>query len=382
MLGTLERASAIVVEVEPAAPTCFVIIPFDEYYDTIYDAITRAATNVNLLCLRTKDKPGLDFTVDIDKMLRYAALVVAVCVRRPEDKYFNPNVMYELGKAHALGKPTIIVASENPRFPDTNISPSDIAEKHFVKFALADDSKGYSRDHINSFRIEIENRMRALRERANTDLVDLDWSPDIHVVHPRYKMCLKQEFFTCFTRIVGFGERLHHIFLPVDNVLSHLERLVAEISQAFPDTHQLYIEDFINAWNEKNQLFSRANQYISSTLDTAFFSHESHSAVHNRRGVVQEAFSDLTTIAQESEAVKRCVSSGFQLFGYINDDIKKYKTIYRDLLATKNDSFDVALRDRNKAGLIWEKISDLSRITTTLVSRSHGLVSTMIDPFI
>ena len=47
----------------------------------------------------------------------------------------NPNVYYELGIAHAIGKPTILIS--NVDFPDTNIEDDigfDIRQKQIVLY--------------------------------------------------------------------------------------------------------------------------------------------------------------------------------------------------------------------------------------------------------
>lgn len=370
------RSSAIVIEVTPTPQTCFVIIPFDGY-DDIYDAIARAASNVRLQASRTIDRPALSFIRDIDDMLRASRIVVAVCVRRPEETFFNANVMYELGKAHALGKPTIIIASEKPAFPFSAV-PSDLADKHFINFDLSENGKGSLRNRMGRLALEIENRMRAVIQRTENSLVDPDWAPDIHVVHPRYKMCVRQEFFSSFTTIIGFSEHVHHDFLPIDNVLSELERLVVEISRSFPTPNENYINTFLTTWGAKKLEFMRANKYDPDEP----VSYTSEIALHDRSSIVKKAFDNLRQMAQGNEDVQRWFAKAFDLFGYIEGDLQNYKLGYRELLQSQNNGFDHALCERRAASEVWRRLSDLSRITTILVFQSHDLLSNMLEPYI
>jgi hypothetical protein len=92
---------------------CFVIMPFggwpDDYYDSIYSP---AITSMNLEPHRADDlfRPST-ITNDIWSYTKSAKLLLADLTGK------NPNVFYELGLAHALAKPVILIAASMEDIP-------------------------------------------------------------------------------------------------------------------------------------------------------------------------------------------------------------------------------------------------------------------------
>jgi len=93
--------------------SCFVVMPFASTYNTEYERIIRPAVEtVELACVRANEiysKPQI--TADIWKSLRSARIVIAELTGR------NSNVLYEVGLAHALGKPVIIITRNEDDVP-------------------------------------------------------------------------------------------------------------------------------------------------------------------------------------------------------------------------------------------------------------------------
>ncbi len=101
--GTVKRS------VKPPTPnssdTCFVISPFGGWFDSYYvNVFEPAITKAGLLACRADDlyRPS-SIVHDIWSYVRKAKVLIADLT----DK--NPNVLYELGLAHAAGKPVIMV---------------------------------------------------------------------------------------------------------------------------------------------------------------------------------------------------------------------------------------------------------------------------------
>lgn len=84
---------------------CFVIMPFGGYFDGYYENIYKPAIeSAGLICRRADElyRPSA-ITNDIWALTKSAKLVLADLSGR------NPNVFYELGLAHAIAKPAIMV---------------------------------------------------------------------------------------------------------------------------------------------------------------------------------------------------------------------------------------------------------------------------------
>jgi hypothetical protein len=100
-------------EVKAARPRAFVAMQFSEPFDTFYrEVILPQAESAGFQVVRIdeKDGPGVIFQ-DMQREIEQAGIVIA------EISPANTNVFYELGYAHALGKPTILLARRGSDLP-------------------------------------------------------------------------------------------------------------------------------------------------------------------------------------------------------------------------------------------------------------------------
>jgi hypothetical protein len=92
---------------------CFVIMPFGGWLDDYYEAIHKPAIESAGLEVHRADDLYRPSTIvnDIWSYTKKAKLLLADLTGR------NPNVFYELGLAHALGKPAILIAESMDEVP-------------------------------------------------------------------------------------------------------------------------------------------------------------------------------------------------------------------------------------------------------------------------
>ena len=92
---------------------CFVLMPFsDEFSDVYQIGIKEACENVGLYCERVDEQIFQERILDrIYNQISKADFIVADMSGR------NANVFYEVGYAHALGKPTILLTSKSDDIP-------------------------------------------------------------------------------------------------------------------------------------------------------------------------------------------------------------------------------------------------------------------------
>lgn len=96
----------------------FVLTPFNEKYTEQYSVINRLVTSLGFKCSKGDDSNiSSNILGHIAEQIAKSRLVIANISGR------NPNVFYELGMAHALGKPVIIVSESLSDIPfDINSS--------------------------------------------------------------------------------------------------------------------------------------------------------------------------------------------------------------------------------------------------------------------
>jgi nucleoside 2-deoxyribosyltransferase len=108
------------------SPHVFVIAPFDPEGRRVQDIVGRAIQETGLRVVQHSDtiRPGAELTSTILDAIRGADLIIADVSRQ------NPNVLYEVGFAHALRKPTILLISTK----SGSGLPSDLAGLQYIMY--------------------------------------------------------------------------------------------------------------------------------------------------------------------------------------------------------------------------------------------------------
>jgi predicted nucleotide-binding protein len=102
---------------KPAKATCLIITPLDSAGTRLKDTIQRALDEVGIRTLRLENlSSGAALVNAVTDAIKSADFIVVDVSRQ------NPNVMYELGYAHALRKPTILIMDSDINSP----LPSDL----------------------------------------------------------------------------------------------------------------------------------------------------------------------------------------------------------------------------------------------------------------
>lgn len=116
----------------------FVIMPFREPFNDIYELYLKKLATEMGLTIKRGDDPFVNNSLimhDIWALMNASKLIIADCTLN------NPNVFYELGIAHTLGKPTIILTQEAT-------VPFDVTAFRYISYeytvpALPESSQNY-----------------------------------------------------------------------------------------------------------------------------------------------------------------------------------------------------------------------------------------------
>ena len=88
------------------------MMPFDAAFNTVYASISQAADNVGLRCRRADDIwENAAIIQDVVALIDRSRVVVCDCTGR------NPNVFYETGIAHTLGREVILITQSEHDIP-------------------------------------------------------------------------------------------------------------------------------------------------------------------------------------------------------------------------------------------------------------------------
>lgn len=185
--------------------TCFVIMPFISTFESEYNNIIRPAVEAaGLTCIRADEiysKPQI--MSDIWKSLRSSRIVIAELSGR------NTNVFYEVGVAHTLGKPVIIITRNQDDVPfdlkalrylyyDTN-NPFwgqnlQKALTNMIKKLLKEEEYGTVFEGIKVGKIEYEepSRKKISTPEKDKQLYNLtgSWKGEMKVFQTSYELSL------------------------------------------------------------------------------------------------------------------------------------------------------------------------------------------------
>jgi len=94
-------------------PEVFVLMPFTDALRPIYeDHLEKPISKLNLRIKRADDLYGANVVMqDVWSAIHAARIIIADCTGR------NPNVFYEIGLAHAIGKYTILISQSEEDIP-------------------------------------------------------------------------------------------------------------------------------------------------------------------------------------------------------------------------------------------------------------------------
>lgn len=94
------------IEAEPDMNLCFVLMPFAPEFDEIYEAVIfpTVTEKLGMKCARADQVfSGRSVMDDLWGYINRACVIIAELTGR------NPNVLYELGLCHAIGKPVVMI---------------------------------------------------------------------------------------------------------------------------------------------------------------------------------------------------------------------------------------------------------------------------------
>ena len=154
----LARLGIRVQELTDRGSLVAVLMPFQRHHNPIYDAIKRACERMQYRAERSDIpfRPG-NFLQQAVLLIVQSRFVICDISTR------NPNVMYELGIAHALNKRVLIISKLIDTISDKDIgemqfAPSNLATEQIIFYKDTYDLENRLRDAIRSFAAQVAIR--------------------------------------------------------------------------------------------------------------------------------------------------------------------------------------------------------------------------------
>ena len=248
--------------------TIFVAMPFSKTFDLLYRSIERAALKAGLTPVRTDINPGnIDFVQDMKTRIRKALIVLAACIPEVKGGSPNPNVMYELGYAHSIGKSTIIITDDYDNLPSDIRNYKASKDEKYTKYTKGDESNP-------AFLGELTAQIWKAKDKIKEDGLTSKDFDDINGAHSGLLMFMTPKLEKYFVTIITFVYSVYNIFTTLHNIyIKQLFKIAYKISTGKNSTQEKQIDLIISyqeIWNEylKNYNF-RSNAAVLKGLSNS-----------------------------------------------------------------------------------------------------------------
>lgn len=147
---------------EPRDNRCFVLRPFGPEQQNVWDLAIRPAVEAVGLEAWDGQEERLGSNIvhrDISHLVWHSKLIIAELTGR------NPNVMYELGMAHAAKKPVILLLEKG------DVPPFDVTHIRYLR---------YDKFHLHALKLDLISRIRATLAVPQSQRPDL--FPELEIV--------------------------------------------------------------------------------------------------------------------------------------------------------------------------------------------------------
>jgi len=221
----MDEYFAVVVELNTGPdfrPKVFIAFPF--VMRTVADLIDEALRSREHETFRIDFQAlGQDFAADIIEQTRSCQMLVAVCTPEKQSKKPNPNVMYELGLADSLGRPTLAVTT------DTTTLPADIHRKTAFTYHDKDLTTDAGK---KAFKDRFINQVEYILEDVDPAKPFLRRGQDsIWVARADQRQALSQHFWEYAKLVVDFAQKVRGHFRfaqlsikSIEEAAKHLKR--------------------------------------------------------------------------------------------------------------------------------------------------------------
>jgi hypothetical protein len=149
-------------DIDPDPQLVFVLTPFNNRFDDVFNVIRRTCADVGLKCYRGDEQflKG-DILPHILRLLCKASIVIANIEGR------NANVFYELGLAHAMDRNTLLVSKT------IDALPIDVKSKKIIVYRNTNDLSLLLKDELLklAYLPKIESNSDTNRKRTISDLL-------------------------------------------------------------------------------------------------------------------------------------------------------------------------------------------------------------------
>ncbi len=253
----------ILVNVHKPQPSCFLAMPktgLDLVYQSVKEAVSHvvphqfSSNTIQMFQARSdRDDHFVEDISEIIKVIRSCELVIGVCLSQDEDFSPDLDVAYELGLAHALGKPLCLI-TDGSNHHLSNYILRDIPDNDLLKYEPTKSNKP------NSLSYDLRKKLPSIIDSLAYPYLVESTDPDIIAIEWRQMQCLLPEFRANFCKFLNFSSDIQKRFLDLKDSLIHLYRELEDIDSSFDaldsdDIIKREVRDVFKAWKDYTKIY-------------------------------------------------------------------------------------------------------------------------------
>ncbi|HWS85796.1 MAG TPA: hypothetical protein VN282_02305 [Pyrinomonadaceae bacterium] len=336
----------LVIEVPPPTNDCFVALPFTEHFDDLFEAIEEAAKSAGLdeaIRLDQKEE-GVTITGEIERRIRSTRIVVAVCTPESYDGPPNPNVMYELGLAHALGKPTVILAAS------MGCVPVDVRDQFVFVYG------GVPRERLVK---EVQKRIEKRLASTTGSLVSAGFR-HIAVAPRRHQMLLNPDFWRHFS----------DVFRRVRVLRGEMQRMIPDLAELLKAAQGMLASDSYEVridFDEKWRKFDNSYQTVTHATFKEWVEGEGI-------GLALDSLSGPTRGSTVSQ-----IDDVRIFYNSTKDALREYMPAHSSLIELLAGERLIELNDHGRLTKIYGQITALRQATDKIFHQTDAIIYNLVE---
>ncbi|MBZ5520686.1 MAG: hypothetical protein LAP21_00370 [Acidobacteriia bacterium] len=344
-----EKLYAIVIDVPNPTLKCFIAFPFsvanEKIEHPITDVIDRAVNQQRMQPHWVHwAPPGTPIVPAIESGIRGASMLIAVCSPEEGSGKANPNVMYEMGLADALGKPILMMTN------DLSTLPFNIAGRQAFVYK---DNELATREQRTKVEMALELAIAQLKSQAlDSGLLVHNDAKGVWVVGVANRMALKDSFWSYAKEIFQFADQLYKLAEVVKGILRDLLHLSTELRSS-----ELSLGAFMDKW--KDYLAAHESLVVPCIDDRA--RERVSMALSYLEGHVPEAQKELLVLRTR--------------YVHLCDRINEYGTAFNDVRSAVGAVADA----RQESSRLFGQVNELHRTMTNLVASADRVIHSLAE---
>jgi nucleoside 2-deoxyribosyltransferase len=338
----------LVIEVPPPTNDCFVALPYSSQFDDLFNAIEEAAKGAGLdEAIRIDRKEdGVKIPEEVERRIRSAKVVVAVCSPEMPGGKSNPNVMYELGLAHALGKPTVILAES------IGSVPADVRDQFVFEYGKI---KNVHTELVKEVQKKIKLRLKAMVSA----LINPGFR-HITVASRRQQVLLNPEFW----------KHLSDIFRRVRGLRGEMQRMIPEVLELLETAQGMLSSDSDEVRTAFDKQWTRFDNSYQNVTQASFREWVEGGDI----ALSLDFLSGCTGGAVASQ-----IDDARSFYNSIKVDLREYMPAHNQLRRLLAGMLLVGLNDRDKLRDIWGQIGALRNSTNTIFHQTDAIIYNLVE---